>query len=600
MHCQEAARHGCRVHRRARETGRMESLARQEATNGPLPEHATARALATGAAIGVFLAAGNVYTGLKIAFMDGGAIVAAVLGYSLFALLRPRRGYTRHENNVTQATAAAAGVMGAVAGLVGPIPAMELLGIAVMPGVIVVWGLALGGLGIAVAVLLAGRLIHREQLPFPTGTATAEVITTAFRGPGTARRSTRILVIALGSSMLVTAVRDLGEIVPSAWLVPAQLGAVSLASLGVGVGASPLLMATGVLMGIRGGLSFVAGSVVAWLVLAPKLLAWEAVAKPEFISMVAWLVWPSVAMMVASATTSLALQWRGFGRALADLVRMVRRSRDDAPSRIGSWAVWGVATAMAVVTVVAVAVFEIHVVLVLALVPIGVVLTAVCARAAGETDMAPVGSVGAIAQIGFGVGGPQTSLAAGSVASGMSSHGATLLWSLRTGKLLGTRPGALIVAQCVGTVVGVVVAVPAYAAIVSAHPLGSEQMPAPGALMWKTTALAVGSGSAALPPHAGIAVLVAAGFGAWLTWASSRDTAWARWCPSPIAMGTGFVMPAYFGGAIAVGVGVFAVLSRVAPEFCQRGLTTAAAGAMAGESLMGVGVAAAIAVGLWG
>lgn len=182
----------------------------------------------------------------------------------------------------------------------------------------------------------------------------------------------------------------------------------------------------------------------------------------------------------------------------------------------------------------------------------------------------------------------------------MASHAATLLWSLRAGRLLGTRPGAMIVAQCVGTVVGIVVAVPVYAVVASAYGIGTEQMPAPGALTWKATATAVASGSSVLPEHAAEAMVIAAVIGVALTVLGRGDGAIARRLPSPLAMGIGFVMPAYFGGAVFVGVLALAVITMVAPGFRERGLTAAAAGAMAGESLMGVGVAAAMASGWLG
>src|SRR5438874_2447470 len=45
-----------------------------------LPRELTARALLVGCGLGLVLAAGNVYTGLKTSFIDGGSITAAALG----------------------------------------------------------------------------------------------------------------------------------------------------------------------------------------------------------------------------------------------------------------------------------------------------------------------------------------------------------------------------------------------------------------------------------------------------------------------------------------------------------------------------------------
>ena len=64
------------------------------------------------------LAAGNVYTGLKTSFIDGGSITAALLGFTFFATFTrlARRPYSALENNITQTTAASAAIMGFVLG----------------------------------------------------------------------------------------------------------------------------------------------------------------------------------------------------------------------------------------------------------------------------------------------------------------------------------------------------------------------------------------------------------------------------------------------------------------------------------------------------
>ena len=50
------------------------------------PRELTVRAVLVGCGIGALLAAGNVYTGIKTGFIDGGSISAAVLGFTFFAV----------------------------------------------------------------------------------------------------------------------------------------------------------------------------------------------------------------------------------------------------------------------------------------------------------------------------------------------------------------------------------------------------------------------------------------------------------------------------------------------------------------------------------
>src|SRR5437762_10005427 len=82
-----------------------------------------ARALAAGLAVGALLCIANLYMGLKTGIWDSGHITAAILA---FALASGR--LTRLENNVAQTTACAAGAVPAAAGLLGAIPALQLLG----------------------------------------------------------------------------------------------------------------------------------------------------------------------------------------------------------------------------------------------------------------------------------------------------------------------------------------------------------------------------------------------------------------------------------------------------------------------------------------
>src|SRR5437899_9630734 len=83
----------------------------------------TARALASGLAVGALLCVANLYMGLKTGIWDSGHVTASVLA---FALASGR--LTRLENNLAQTTATAAGAVPAAAGLLGAVPALEMPG----------------------------------------------------------------------------------------------------------------------------------------------------------------------------------------------------------------------------------------------------------------------------------------------------------------------------------------------------------------------------------------------------------------------------------------------------------------------------------------
>src|SRR5690606_8030237 len=120
-----------------------------------------------------------------------------------------------------------------------------------------------------------------ERLAFPAGVATAETMTQIHgRGGDAAAR----LVVLAGGAVLAGAVKLAGEIVgglprlalPLALPLPAALrggGAPTLANLGFGLDPSLLMIGFGAVIGLRAGLSLLAGALVAWLVLGPLALA---------------------------------------------------------------------------------------------------------------------------------------------------------------------------------------------------------------------------------------------------------------------------------------------------------------------------------------
>src|SRR5256885_4799665 len=93
--------------------------------------------------------------------------------------------------------------------------------------------------------------------------------------------------------------------------------------------------------------------------------------------------------------------------------------------------------------------FDLHPLLTLAALLISVVLAGVCARAAGETDIAPVGQVGMAMQLGFGASSMTSSLVSGGVAQGTASQVAQMMWAFKAGRRLGASPRAQVAAQVI-------------------------------------------------------------------------------------------------------------------------------------------------------
>jgi uncharacterized oligopeptide transporter (OPT) family protein len=571
------------------------------------PLELTARALVVGGVIGAVLAAGNVYTGLKISMIDGGSITAALVGFMLFATFTrlARRPYSALENNVTQTVAASAAIMGYAAGVGGPVPAMALMGSNFPGWALCLWGLAIAGAGIVAGTLLRRKLVDVEALPFPTGNATGALIGTIFAARASALRRARFLFGGAVLAAAVTWLRDgRPQLIPQVTALGGAVGGVSLAALTVGMSWSPLLLSTGVMMGLRAATSLALGAAVAWLGLAPWLVRTHVVADASFAACAGWLVWPGLSLLLAGSFLPLILDWRSMVRAASDLGSLVRQRaggktdpRRSAP--VGGatrLAVPALLLSFAVIAVIGKAVFGFHPAAALAALLVALILAVVSSRATGETDLAPVGQVGTLTQIVFSGFGPILSILAGAVSMGTSTQAAQTLWAFKAGQRVGGSPRAQLMAQLLGALVGGIVVVPVYLVIVKAYGIGTESLPAPSAISWRATAEAVRGGFSSLPAHAAMAGAIGLGLGVALSLAARRP--WGSVLPSPAAMGIAMVMPASLSLAALAGAVLAALARRARPSLDQESLTSLAAGGIAGESVMGVIIAILVVTGI--
>jgi uncharacterized oligopeptide transporter (OPT) family protein len=546
------------------------------------------RALVAGGIVGAVLALSNVYLGLKVGLFDGGAITAAIVGFT--ALAAAGGAPSPRETNAMVTCAAAAAMMAGSTGLVGPVAAMALLGHGVAPGVVVAWALALGVLGVLIALPLRAPMTGDGGLPFPTGQATAEVI--ASMGGARGRGRARALAGGFAASAAVAWFRDgRPAVIPASVPLPGSASGHSLESLGVGVGVSPLLLSVGALIGARNGASLLAGGAIAWLVLAPALIDHGVIASAAFPDVIGWLLWPGAGLVVASTLTSLALGWRVLARGARELRALFGRTSlvvaiavtGAAAFAIG-WLGAGVHPAAAAIGV--------------ALAP---VLAAACARATGETDLGPVGPLGGVGQIVAAPatpGNPIATLGAGAIVNGAAAQTMQLMYAFRAGAVLGSTPRVLVAAQLVGVAIGAAVVVPLYELFTRAYGLGSVALPAGAPLSWKATAEAVSGGVGAMPPYAPLAAAIGAGLGVALT--LLERTRARRLLPAPVALGMAFFLPASYAVTIFLGALAFWAVRRRWPAAAEQHGAAIAAGGIAGEAVLGTVIALLAVLGAFG
>ena len=563
----------------------------------------SARVIVVGAALGLLLAVSNLYMGLKTGWNDSGNITASVLGFAVLSVWARAIGERTRpgETNLMQTIATSAGGVVGTSGVIGAIPALAMLGHSYSTTSVILWAVALSLLGTLLAWSLRGRLLADEKLPFPTSIATAEVIEGMHRAGTEGTSRARSLSLAGLAAMVVTWFRD-GKpaIIPQATLLPGKLVGTPAAALTLGVSWSPMMLGAGMLIGPNLGASVFVGAAVAWGVIAPRLVAAGIVTSADYGSLIQWLLWPGLALMLSSAFTALLLDRRTFVRAIRSFFWR-RGDEDSHQDRLGGALLPLWAVALAATGLVGWLVFGLHPLLVLIAIVLALVLGNVAVRAAGETDVNPMGVMGTVTQISTGLaarGSVVTPLAAGGLVCGVASHAGDAIWALKAGQLLRTDARRQLVALLVGIAVGAAVVVPGYHLLDGAYRVGSQRLPSPGALSWKATAEAVAGGRAALPHGAGDAAAVAAVLGVALTLlAKTRRKAFV---PSPVAIGVGVFVPAFYGVTIFAGALVAALFRWRRPRLFERHGASIAAGAIAGESLIGVLVAVLILLGVVG
>ncbi len=265
----------------------------------------TVRGLILGALITVIFTASNIYLGLKVGLTFASSIPAAVIS---MAVLRPF-GAGILENNMVQTQASAAGTLSSI--------------IFVLPGLLMVgywqgfpfWLVAgvcgAGGmLGVLFTIPLRRALVTGSTLPYPEGTAAAEVLRVGAApaadtgGPGEGGLQALLLgsLASAGFSLLSGGFRLFGD---SATVTLAAGPALFRLSTGF----SLALVGAGYLVGLTGGLAILLGAALSWLVAVPVLTAITPHAAGTPLSAVALGIWSHRVRFIGAGTIAIAAVW---------------------------------------------------------------------------------------------------------------------------------------------------------------------------------------------------------------------------------------------------------------------------------------------------
>ncbi|MBU6309265.1 MAG: OPT/YSL family transporter [Planctomycetes bacterium] len=577
----------------------------------------TPRAVISGMLIGGLMSVSNLYVGLKTGWGLGVTITACIIAYAVFKFLEQivpayrKRPFSTLENYTMSSAASAAGYMSS-AGLVSAIPALYLTtGRLLEWWEIGLWLAALSMLGVFMAIPLKRQLINIDQLPFPSGIATAETLTSMHSEGGEAVVKARSLFGAAAIGAVVAVWRDLvgGIKAIAGWAIPSEIpfgpGGFArdlLTKYTIGIEGSLIMVAAGAIMGLRVAASMLVGSIIFYGIIGPILVE-RGIAQPGYRGIVSWVLWPSTAMMVSSGLLSFALKWRTVLRAFGGLGRLVGGTaapeHDDPLAHVevpSSWFVVGTLASGAACVLLGHWLFGITWWMGILAVLVTFFLSIVAARATGETDITPIGAMGKITQLMYGVVAPSnitTNLMTASITSGAASHAADLLTDLKSGYLLGGNPRKQTISQFFGVIAGTIVSVPAYLFVVQRDPtkLGSEALPAPSAKVWAGVAELLAEGIDALPAGALQAIAVGAILGIVLTLLEELGPKkWRPWLPSTTGLGIAGVIPAFNSFAMFAGALLAWLFARARPKAAETYTVPLSSGLIAGESLMGVAI----------
>ncbi len=573
----------------------------------------TLRAVLTGMILGAILAICNVYLGLKIGWGINMSVTAAVLSFGLYTGLSKvfgTRSWNILENNVNQTAASSAASISS-AGLVAPIPAWTMLTgeeLTWLP--LSIWLFAVSILGVVVAVGLRRQMLIADALPFPNGIATGATLREMY---GTGKEAMARFYMLLSGAVLASAIK-VWIIVAGIKKVPFPgsfstaadgplaskgLGSISMYNLTFAFDPSLLMVGIGVIIGFRTCLSMLLGAIIGWVLLGPEVLEAGAAApgapdKMWFGTMIKWMLWPGVAMMVTASLTSFAFSWRSVLAAITGTRKSMEDGGPDVthdiPRRMFLIALFVTLIVLAVIQLI---LFDIGLGLGVLAVLFTFLLAIVAARVSGETGVTPVGAMGKVTQLSFGIiepGNVTSNLMAANVTGGSSSQAADLLHDMKTGLMVGASPRFLAFAQFFGVLAGSLAGAAFYLVLVDDPKtmLLTEEWAAPAVAQWKAVAELFKEGIQAMPAGALDAMAIAGGIGVVLAIIEKVVPKGSKkFVPSPTAMGLAMVIPASYAMSMFVGGLLSLVLMTFVKSWSTRFLLVLAAGIVAGESLTG-------------
>lgn len=228
----------------------------------------TVQAAVLGLILSVIFNAANAYLGLKIGMTVSASIPSAIISMTVLRIILPKffkRNATVLENNIVHAFASIG--ESTAAAIIFTVPAILFLGGEFKNSTVFLLGAVGGLMGLMIMIPLRHSLVVREHrnLPFPEGTACADVLMAGDKGGKNAKPV--FIGMAVGGifKFFTGAMKIMKDYFM--WSFP------SLNKAGFGYEISPLFLGVGYLVGLRIALVMFAGGAFGYWVIIPIINA---------------------------------------------------------------------------------------------------------------------------------------------------------------------------------------------------------------------------------------------------------------------------------------------------------------------------------------
>ncbi|EFI27905.1 oligonucleotide transporter [Coprinopsis cinerea okayama7 len=513
----------------------------------------TVTAVVIGLAIGCLICFTNLSLGLQSGWISMMSIQSALIGFLISRMLPTP--LTPQELIVVQTTAVATGTMPLAAGFVGILPALSLLdeerdgspAIRLDWWSALWWSCGVAFFGVFLSPPLRKQVIIEEELPFPSGTATAQMISVLHKLPPPDTQVHRrrgyqqvdedeVNVAPAEETEVADPQREESDGLEREavqhdgwhdliWSFSAAGGLTLFAYFFPAVFTIPIFgtylakewlwyftpslsyVGQGIIMGFPTTVSMNLGMLVGWAVLSPlaKLSGWAPGPVGDMSNGArGWILWVSLGIMCVDSLVSLLPVVVEYA---ADLIWPLRRhysrigdngvaKREDheveTPNRLvpTSWVLIGLVSSITVGTCLVWLVFGHDGIKPWATVVgfiFGGFLSVIGVRALGETDLNPVSGLGKVSQLLFAwiqPGNVVANIIAGGVAEAGAQQAGDLMQDLKTGHLCRASPRAQFYGQLVGSAVSVVITTTAFTLYNRAYEIPGPSFPAPTAYVW--------------------------------------------------------------------------------------------------------------------